>query len=132
MKIQVHDGLGNRNTTLQNDEAFIDFLHKISKIIKRPTQHIEIVFEGPWSAKIGTKKCVSYITNDEELDEFRLQYEAYRQSLQKKTKPPGRDVEVTGVILYNLLDGIPVSRLRVLIGELLIQSLESGKGVRWS
>lgn len=100
-----------RSVTICSLDTLLELLEKICSAMKRPNNKVEMGFEAPWSAKIGSKKCVAYISNVEELGDFWLAYSSHLDALKKKQKKKCSDeVVVTGIVFHNLMDSAQVSR----------------------
>ncbi len=94
-------------------ESYIDLLEKTAKIFKQPNLCVKLGYEAPWSAKIGNKKSVAYISNDEDLEELWTEYNGYlkEQATKKKTKKKKKaeEVEMTsGIVFRNMWDSMNV------------------------
>ncbi len=76
--------------------------------MKRPNNLVEMGYEAPWSAKIGTKKSLAYVSNEEELDDFWLSYARYvaKQGGKKQKK-----AEEVVIVFSNMQDIAKVSPL---------------------
>lgn len=103
-KVGVHDGVGLRNVTICDSDEYLDMLEKIAMVMKRPNRKIELAYEAPWSAKQGTKKCVTYLTNGDELEEFWSSYVGYVTKLATKKEKPS-EMKVSGILFINVMDG---------------------------
>lgn len=95
-KVHVYDGIGLRPVGISTEDDRLDLLEKVCTAMKRPHQKVEMGYEAPWSAKVGSKKCIAYLSNDEEYDDFWLSFS--RQ--QKKAKGE----EVLGIVIYNVME----------------------------
>ena len=69
-KVNVHDGVGVRNVTVSISENYYNMLARIATIMKRSPAAVELRYEAPWSMKAGTKKLLSYLSNETEWAEF--------------------------------------------------------------
>lgn len=108
-KIQVSDGIGTRLVTITSRESFVEVLEKIANTMKRPNSTVELGYEAPWSSKNGSKKCISYISNQNDLNEFWLAAGRYTTK-QTGKKNAGDPNVVEGVVIHNMVDVIQVSR----------------------
>ncbi len=108
VKVQVHDGLAMRAVTISTLDGLFDLLEKIATAMKRPNNLVEMGYEAPWSAKIGTKKSLAYVSNEEELDDFWLSYARYvaKQGGKKQKK-----AEEVVIVFSNMQDIAKVSPL---------------------
>lgn len=108
VKVSVHDGLAMRSVTICSLDTLHELLEKICAAMKRPNHKVEMGFDAPWSSKIGSKKCVAYISNAEELADF---WNAYARCLeqQKKKQKGNAEVVVSGIVFHNLMDSAQVS-----------------------
>ena len=107
IKISVHDGLGMRPITISPVDTQLDVLEKTALAMKRPNHAIEIGYEAPWSSKIGTKKCLAYLSTQDELDDFWLAYERYGKSQLAKKRKNGEE-KPCDIVFRNMLDGSAV------------------------
>ncbi len=103
IKVSVHDGQGMHRATISSSDPIFDLLEKIAAAMKRSTQQVEMGYEAPWSHKIKSKKCISYITNSEELDEFWMSF--FQYSSTKKIE------DVQGIVFHNMKGSTEVSCL---------------------
>ncbi len=71
--------MATRTMNMCSVETHIDLLEKVGKIFKRLNQSIEIGYEALWSAKIAGKKCVAYISNDDDLEELWEEYGGHHE-----------------------------------------------------
>ncbi len=101
VKVQVHDGLAMRNVVIRTSDGLMELLEKIASAMKRPNHLVEMGYEAPWSAKNGTKKILSYVSNNDELDDFWVAFHRFAEGGKKKKS----DDEVVGIIFRNTLDG---------------------------
>ncbi len=106
LKINVFDGLALRPVTITTEDTVFDLLEKVAIVLKRPTVAIEMGYEAPWSLKINSKKCLAYISNEEELDDFWLAYAGYTAKQQKGQKK--KEVAAGSITFRNMLDGSQV------------------------
>ncbi len=108
IKVSVHDGIAMRTVAISSTESLLQILEKICSAIRRPNNKVEMGYEAPWSSKIGSKKLVSYISNDDELSEFWRAYERFLET--QKSKQKGKSIaEISGIVFHNVLDGAQVS-----------------------
>ena len=66
-------------------------------------------YEAPWSLKIGTKKSLAYIMNEDELDEFWIAYTRYITPKKGAKKGTAAIEEVAGIVFRNMFDSAQVS-----------------------
>ncbi len=107
IKVDVHDGVAMRKVAITTADSRLDLLEKICTAMKRPNSKVELGYEAPWSAKINNKKCVAYISNKEELDDFWLALARHMAAQKKKLKGKS-EVADPGIIFHNILDSTPV------------------------
>lgn len=107
LTVSVFDGLATRHVTITTLDALFDLLEKVSKTLKRPNTAVEMGYEAPWSSKVNSKKCLAYVTNEEELNEFWLSYVRYTGK-QKGKKP--KEVTASDIVFRNMKDTAQVSR----------------------
>ena len=69
---------------ISSSDSFLEVLEKVAMVMRRHNKSVEIGYEAPWSAKIGAKKVLSYITNESELKEFWLAYNQCIRNLNSK------------------------------------------------
>ncbi len=81
--------------------------------MKRPNHKVEMGYEAPWSSKVANKKCVAYISNDDELDDFWLAYARYLEAQRKKLKKATGEVVISDIVFRNMSDGVQVGRLKI-------------------
>lgn len=104
IKVQVHDGVALRNVAISSKDGLYELLEKISKAMKRPAHSVEMGYEAPWSSKVGQKKNLAYVTNEDELDDFWVSLNRYA-----KGKYTSADEWGAGVVFRNMMDNLPVS-----------------------
>lgn len=90
-KIDVHDGFAMRPVTIVSNEGLLTVLTKVAEAMSRENPEVQMCYEAPWSAKEGTKKCLSYVTNTTELKVF---WSAYKIYAKKKE-------DVCGIVFRN-------------------------------
>ena len=95
---------------ISSEESHLDLLEKIATSMKRPNAMVEIGYEAPWSAKIGTKKCVAYLSNEDDLTEFWSSFASYVRGQGKKKWAEG---SVPGIVFQNMIGVTQVSERRV-------------------
>ncbi len=95
-----------RTVSLSSAESFFDVLEKICKTMGRANNQVIMGYEAPWSAKINSKKCVAYISNEEELREF---WSSYAGCVESKKKGKGV-VSITGIVFVNMSNNTQVRR----------------------
>lgn len=95
-----------RNASINTKDGYLDVLEKVAVVMKRPNQQVEMGYEAPWSAKIGTKKCLAYIASEDDLDEFWIAYAAHckKQNAKKKANADA----TSGIIFKNMRDSLQV------------------------
>lgn len=108
MKVFAHDGLAMRIVNISTSDTHLELLEKIATSMKRPNHLVEIGYEAPWSTKVGSKKSLAYITNEEELDSFWLAYSQFSKKQKGKTQKR-RAESSCDIIFRNMLDNAPVS-----------------------
>ena len=69
-----------RVTEISASMSFIETQELVSETMKRSSPAVEIGYEAPWSAKVGSKKTTAYITNEAELEDFWVAYRRYIQT----------------------------------------------------
>ena len=106
IKVSIHDGIAMRVTSISPSDTHLDVLEKAATLMKRPNHMVEIGYEAPWSSKIGTKKNIAYISNEEELDDFWLAYDRYMKN-QIKKRNRGEEI-VCEIVFRNMLDNAQV------------------------
>ena len=112
IKILVHDGLATCPIWISLVDGHLDVLEKTAQAMRRPNYAIEIGYKARWSSKVGTKRSLSYISSQSELDEFWTAYNRYVMDQQsKKRKKSGE--ETCEIIFRNMLDGNMVGAIRV-------------------
>lgn len=84
VKVNVHDCVALRSLTISTSEPYLEVLERVAMVMKRPNNRVEIVYEAPWSSKIGAKKALAYISNEDELDDFWLAYGRYVKKQENK------------------------------------------------
>ena len=93
VKIDVHDGLALRPVTISSNETLLAILTKVATAMCRENPEVQMCYLAPWSAKEGTKKVPSYVTNVTELEVFWWEYKNHA----KKKKGE----EITGIVFRN-------------------------------
>ncbi len=106
LTISVFDGLAMRPVTISAKDALVDLLEKVSKTLKRPNNSVQMVYEAPWSSKLNSKKCLAYVSSEEELDEFWMACVRYVAG--GKGKKP-KELLATDIVFRNMLDGAQAS-----------------------
>ena len=114
VKINIHDGLAMRILEVNSGMSFLDVQDLVAETMKRSSPSVEIGYEAPWSAKVGTKKTLAYITSEAELSDFWLAYKRYVGSSKpgKRSKTTTENMEI---IFRNLRDSTAVRLLHLLI-----------------
>lgn len=107
LKVQVHDGAGFRAETISSAETFNETREKLSGAMKRPSRVVELGYEAGWSQKIGTKKCPTYVTNDQEYKNFWM--ECKDQDRKAKASKKGTKNPLLGIVFRNMFDEAQVS-----------------------
>lgn len=107
VKVQVHDGFVMHTVSIAPSNGLQGTLEKISTALNSPNHLVQMSYETPWSQKIGTKKSVSYISNDDEMEDFWTMYLRYVNN--KRKGKANVDEEVVGIVFRNMLDGPSVS-----------------------
>ncbi len=103
VKVNVHDGLAMRLVPLKSTDSLMEVLVKVVNVLQRAVYQVKMGYDAPWSAKVGTKKVQTYITTDEELEEFWVAYDRYLSNLgPKKKKDSGG--EISGIVFCNMND----------------------------
>ncbi|KLO05822.1 hypothetical protein SCHPADRAFT_946603 [Schizopora paradoxa] len=105
IKVQVHDGVALRNVNISSKDGLYELLEKIANAMKRPSQSVEMGYEAPWSSKVGQKKNLAYVTNEDELDDFWISLNRYA-----KGKYTGADDWGAGIVFRNMQDNIQVAK----------------------
>ena len=99
-KVNVHDGVALRSVEITSTEGYYEVLSKVAGVMQRPNAAVLLGYEGPWSAKIGTKKCHIYVSNETELREFWLSLGRY---VEKTGKKKGVDTaSVEGIMFMDM------------------------------
>ncbi|KLO19024.1 hypothetical protein SCHPADRAFT_885687 [Schizopora paradoxa] len=101
IKVQVHDGVALRNVCISSKDGLYELLEKISNAMKRPSQLVEMGYEAPWSSKVGQKKNLAYVTNEDELDDFWVSLNRYA-----KGKYTSADEWGAGIVFRNMQDNL--------------------------
>lgn len=110
IKVDIHDGVAMRKVPVSTSDSRLDLLEKVSTAMKRPNSMVELGYEAPWSAKINNKKCVAYISNEEELDDFWLALARHMAAQKKKLKGKS-EVADPGIVFHNILDSAQASQM---------------------
>ncbi|KLO06297.1 hypothetical protein SCHPADRAFT_946195 [Schizopora paradoxa] len=93
VKIDVHDGIALRPVTISSNDTLLSVLTKVAEKMCRENADVQMCYLAPWSAKEGTKRVPSYVTNVTELDAF---WSEYRLHARKK-----KGEEITGIVFRN-------------------------------
>lgn len=112
-KVQVHDGSAFREITITSTESLLDVLDKVSKAIKRPSRTINLGYVAPWSMKIKSTKCPSYITTDDELHAFWLAYVGYQGHSARGKKQAAKAEMVSGITFQDIKDDEQVNGILI-------------------
>ena len=109
VRVQVHDGVATRSVDITTGDDINQLLEKVSSLMKRPSVHVQMGYEASWSTKVGTKKCLSWLSSEAELDDFWLAYVRFvSKPGNKKKSAEEMSVEV---IFHNMSEVIQVSIL---------------------
>jgi len=113
-KVNVHDGVALHSVEITSTEGYYEVLSKIAGVMQRPNAAVLLGYEGPWSAKIKSKKCHIYISNETELREFWLSLSRY---VEKPGRKKGIDTaSVEGIMFMDMNNAVVSSHYNSLRG----------------
>ena len=108
IKVYVHDGLALRTVGISTSDSHLELLEKIATAMKRPNHLVEMGYEAPWSTKIGNKKSLAYLSNEDELDGFWVAYSRFTKKQEGKTQKRRAEV-ACDIVFRNMTESAPVS-----------------------
>lgn len=124
---------------LSKTMTFLETQELVAETMKRPSTSVEIGYEAPWSAKVGSKKTTAYITNEPELQDFWLAYKRHSKS-EKVGKRKSAKV-APEIVFRNLRETLAVRLFRPSItrnstyeklGEFKSWRSAGGSGKKWN
>ena len=104
VKVQVHDGVAMRNVNISSKDGLYELLEKIANAMKRPSNLVEMGYEAPWSSKVGQKRNLAYVSNEDELDDFWVAFSRYSKGKGAKDQ----DGPNSTIVFRNMLDNAQV------------------------